>query len=986
MANDTVVRVTADASGYSAEMDKARRSAATFIEAQEAAARRTQAAQAAITEAAKNGADASARQIAAFVSQASRMAETVGKTRAQLLEQKAAQLGVTDSVSAYIEKLKAAEAAAGGMHKISDAMNATGISAKQTAAAMRMVPAQMTDIVTQLQGGANPMTVLIQQGGQLKDMFGGIGPAMRAMGTYLASLVNPFSLAAVAAASLGFVMSRGAGESRAYSEALVMTGGHAGKTSDQLATMAASMSRSIGTQSQAAETLVKLAETGKVAGEQMQSIGMAAQAMHKATGAAVDDTVAKFVQLADEPVKASVKLNEQYHYLTHAVYEQIAALEEEGKKEQATAVAQQALADKMKERADKVIANLGYMERAWNAVKGAATSAWDAMLGLGRAATLDEIRSKITATQNQIASIEGDGGFANNGNGAAFGAGARGRAAQLSRLRDELQQLQAQAKPLEDASNQQQVAADAQKRQDAMVSAQVRLDAQKQATRSRAAQRKDEIDQLKRDAETVGMAADEYNRRVAAINDKYKDPKGPKAKAYQDDAATKFLQQLRDQEAADRAALASNDKLTQAQKQQAEFLQKIADLKGKSILTAEQQSLLANQDAIKAQLKQNVETEKALKLKEEIAKVEERSRQISEHMKDIQTNHRDNYGRELDAFGKGADAQKQAEAVKTLTKEYERMQWQLEKATKPEARNSDAYLQGQADIKAGLQQSLQDYSDYYAELKAKQADWTNGATSAIANYVDSARNMAAQTANVVTSMAQGMENALANFVTTGKLNFKSLADSMIAEIARIQMKQAVAGLVGMLGSAFGAGAGSATNFNGSIQGVSGAFGGAQTTGVFLAGGGAVSGPGTSTSDSIAAWLSDGEFVVNADATAKYRGLLEAINGGRGVGSASRYATGGYVGDAAPSPFVPTSSGNALSNQVLSGGDINVNVSLVEDSAKAGQVQQQRNGKGLDLMVFVDSIKKAIAGDIISGGNQISTAMERGYGLNRVGRR
>ena len=64
-------------------------------------------------------------------------------------------------------------------------------------------------------------------------------------------------------------------------------------------------------------------------------------------------------------------------------------------------------------------------------------------------------------------------------------------------------------------------------------------------------------------------------------------------------------------------------------------------------------------------------------------------------------------------------------------------------------------------------------------------------------------------------------------------------------------------------------------------------------GVAYAGGGAVSGPGTGTSDSIAARLSNGEFVVNAAATSRHRGLLEALNGGPGAGG-SAYAGGGLV--------------------------------------------------------------------------------------------
>ena len=55
-----------------------------------------------------------------------------------------------------------------------------------------------------------------------------------------------------------------------------------------------------------------------------------------------------------------------------------------------------------------------------------------------------------------------------------------------------------------------------------------------------------------------------------------------------------------------------------------------------------------------------------------------------------------------------------------------------------------------------------------------------------------------------------MENAFVSFVQTGKLSFKDLANSLIADFARIQAKKAIAGLFGggaggggLLGSLFG---------------------------------------------------------------------------------------------------------------------------------------------------------------------------------------
>ncbi|HBX2060857.1 TPA: phage tail protein [Klebsiella variicola] len=88
------------------------------------------------------------------------------------------------------------------LEKTQAQLGKTGQSAAQTANAMRMIPAQMTDIIVGLSTGQSPFMVLMQQGGQLKDMFGGIGPAIKGVGTYVMGLVNPYS---VAAASVGLL-------------------------------------------------------------------------------------------------------------------------------------------------------------------------------------------------------------------------------------------------------------------------------------------------------------------------------------------------------------------------------------------------------------------------------------------------------------------------------------------------------------------------------------------------------------------------------------------------------------------------------------------------------------------------------------------------------------------------------------------------------------------------------------------------------------
>ena len=87
--------------------------------------------------------------------------------------------------------------------------------------------------------------------------------------------------------------------------------------------------------------------------------------------------------------------------------------------------------------------------------------------------------------------------------------------------------------------------------------------------------------------------------------------------------------------------------------------------------------------------------------------------------------------------------------------------------------------------------------------------------------------------------------------------------------------------------------------------------------LFLAGGGPVYGPGTSTSDSIPAMLSNGEFVVNAAQTSRFRPVLEQINRGK----FPRLASGGYVGDSLASAPTMSSKSNSTTFNINITGDI-----------------------------------------------------------------
>lgn len=279
--------------------------------------------------------------------------------------------------------------------------NKAGLSVKQYNAAMRGVPAQITDIVVSLQGGQRPLTVLLQQGGQLKDMFGGIRPALTALASGLLALVNPVTVTAAVLGTLFVAWQRGQQELIDFRKELSITGNMAAQTSGDFQALQESLT-SVGTKGKAAEALTEIARVGGIATSQMGNVAKAAILMEKATGQAIEDTVAQFKKLADEPTKASIELNKQYNYLTLSVYEQIRALEKQGQVTAAATIAEKAYADALAVRASEVISNAGLMERAWNGLAGAAKRGWDAILDVGRPQSIGDLEKRL-ATMDKLA-------------------------------------------------------------------------------------------------------------------------------------------------------------------------------------------------------------------------------------------------------------------------------------------------------------------------------------------------------------------------------------------------------------------------------------------------------------------------------------------------------------------------------------------------------------------------------------------------------
>ncbi|MGG7603553.1 phage tail length tape measure family protein [Massilia sp. BKSP1R2A-1] len=340
-----------------------------------------------------------------FLKGLEQQAAAIGKTRTELLELQAAQMGVTTQAKPFIDQLRAAE----------QSMRAGGMSAAQMNAALRGVPAQLTDIVVSLQGGMNPMTVFLQQGGQLRDMFGSAGGAARALGGAVMGLVTPWTVAAAAVAVGVAAFKAGHDESIRFSRALALTNNFAGTTSGQMADMARNIGEVVGSQREGAKALTALAGTGAVTRQNLEWFGTVAVDAQHVFGKSVEDTVKEFAELGKSPLTALQSMAEKYHFVTAATYAQVKALQEQGRTAEAANVAQLAYADGINKQRQNVLDSLTDWERGWLRIKKAVSESVDGVIdfvGGREAGPQEQIKALLEqseALESRVARIKNAG-------------------------------------------------------------------------------------------------------------------------------------------------------------------------------------------------------------------------------------------------------------------------------------------------------------------------------------------------------------------------------------------------------------------------------------------------------------------------------------------------------------------------------------------------------------------------------------------------
>ncbi len=286
------------------------------------------------------------------------------------------RLGVDDStVPQPVQRTNAAIASIG---------KTAEVSARQTAAAMRQLPAQFTDVATQLAGGANPLLVLLQQGGQIKDSFGGVGNAIRGIGAAISPVTLAVGGAAAAVGAFAVAALQGVKEGEGLRDVIALTGNAAGLTGARFQAtaeqVAAASQQTVGA---AKDIVTQLAATGQVTSSVLATTALAVARVADVSGEDSKKVAADFAGMANGVAKWAAEHNKAWNFITVEQYKYIRRLEEQGKAEQAMEYVSQQVITRLADQQR----NLGFLETAWDAVRKAASNTWDAMLGLGREQT-----------------------------------------------------------------------------------------------------------------------------------------------------------------------------------------------------------------------------------------------------------------------------------------------------------------------------------------------------------------------------------------------------------------------------------------------------------------------------------------------------------------------------------------------------------------------------------------------------------------------
>ena len=236
-------------------------------------------------------------------------------------------------------------------------------------------------------------------------------------------------------------------------------------------------------------------------------------------------------------------------------------------------------------------------------------------------------------------------------------------------------------------------------------------------------------------------------------------------------------------------------------------------------------------------------------------------------------------------------------------------------------------------------------------MLASSRNWQDGVTRALRDYADQAMDAASAAEQVTTQAFHGMEDALVGFVTTGKLDFASLVDAMIADLTRLSIRMAV---LGPLAQALSGGLGGLA---------SGLFGSsAPTAGSGEAGAGP--GPGTGGLYANGGVLAHGTVMPFAQGGVVERPTLFPMARGYGL-----------MGEAGPEAVLPLKRLSSGRLGVEAAGGTQVIVNIINNAGAKVTTEEQRDPSGnLSLNVIIDALETAMAQRATRPGSTLNRAL------------
>ncbi len=505
-----------------------------------------------------------------------------------------------------------------------------GISVGQYKAAMRTLPAQFTDIATQLAGGQSPWLILLEQGGQIKDSFGGLKPTFSALlGTLNPVMVGVAGLT-VAVGALAYSFATGQAVTSEFNKSLVITGDRAGQTANNLLFIAEAMDKSGTSFGSSQAALMALVKAGANLGSSYQEVATDIANLSDATGTKVEALAQVFGKITSDPESGLKAMAQQYGNVTAQQLDYVRSLQDAGKYTEALDYANGVAAQGFRTMSGDIKNNMGALETAADAVGDAFKSMWDSLMSIGRAQSL---QSQLADATDKLYDL--DKALRNTG---AQGQQRLGLESARDQAREAVtsltDQLHAEQKKTEEKQKQ------ATLEQSSLLNRQ-HFESIADAGLTKEQQRTAEYKRLneyisERKKLNQALSDDEIAQIKKGIEERYKDPKAPKAKGISvsagdraSDSVSAETLSLQTQLKVLQQHTVLDDTISQQRKNLWETQAKFTVLEAAAqtrALSKSEQSLLADKDKVLAQAEVNAKLGDQIVAQQALTKLQEQLR------------------------------------------------------------------------------------------------------------------------------------------------------------------------------------------------------------------------------------------------------------------------------------------------------------------------------------------------------------------------